>query len=46
VPDPSRRQMRLEQELLRLGEDAMLLDELDGFVTGLPVCPRKCRRLN
>jgi len=29
---------RLEQELLALDEDAMLLEELDGFIAGLLVC--------
>ena len=30
---------RLEQELLALDEDAMLLEQLDGFIAGLLVCP-------
>ncbi len=30
---------QLENELLALGEEAMLLDELDGFIAGLLVCP-------
>ena len=30
---------QLEQELLALGDDAMLLEELDGFVAGLLVRP-------
>jgi uncharacterized protein len=30
---------QLAQELLALGEDAMLLEELDGFIAGLLVCP-------
>ncbi len=30
---------RLEKELLALGEATMLLEELDGFVAGLIVCP-------
>jgi hypothetical protein len=30
---------QLEQELLALGDDAMLLEELDGFIAGLLVCP-------
>jgi uncharacterized protein len=30
---------QLDAELLALGEGAMLLDELDGFVTGLLICP-------
>jgi uncharacterized protein len=35
----SRSLEQLERELLALGEDAMLLDELDGFIAGLVVCP-------
>jgi uncharacterized protein YecA (UPF0149 family) len=31
----SRRLKQLEQELLALGGDAMLLEELDGFIAGL-----------
>lgn len=30
---------QLENELLARGEEAMLLDELDGFIAGLLVCP-------
>jgi uncharacterized protein len=30
---------QLEKELLALGEATMLLEELDGFVAGLIVCP-------
>jgi uncharacterized protein len=30
---------KLERELLRLGEGAMLIEQLDGFVAGLLVCP-------
>lgn len=30
---------QLEQELLVLGEEAMLLEELDGFIAGVLVCP-------
>jgi len=30
---------QLERDLLALGEDAMLLEELDGFIAGLLVCP-------
>jgi uncharacterized protein len=30
---------QLEKELLALGEETMLLEELDGFVAGLIVCP-------
>jgi uncharacterized protein len=39
VPKPSRHLRKLDQELLALGEDAMLLEELDGFIAGLLVCP-------
>jgi len=39
MPKPSRRFERLEQELLDLGDEAMMLEELDGFVAGLVVCP-------
>ncbi len=39
MPKASRRFERLERELLGLGEEAMLLEELDGFVAGLIVCP-------
>ncbi|MCA8894254.1 MAG: UPF0149 family protein [Amphiplicatus sp.] len=39
MPKPSRRLRQLEQELLALGEEAMLLEELDGFIAGLLVCP-------
>src|ERR1700745_1778346 len=38
----SRLSLRLEQldeELLALGEEAMLLEELDGFIAGLLTCP-------
>jgi uncharacterized protein len=35
----SRKQKQLSEALLNLHEDAMLLEELDGFVTGLLVCP-------
>jgi len=35
----SRHLERLEKELLALGEETMLLEELDGFVAGLIVCP-------
>ena len=34
-----RRLGQLERELLALGEEAMLLEELDGFIAGLLVCP-------
>ncbi|GMO29220.1 MULTISPECIES: UPF0149 family protein [Bradyrhizobium] len=40
---PSRRDKQLEKELLALGEDAMLLDELDGFIAGLLTCPELIR---
>jgi uncharacterized protein len=30
---------QLEQELLDLGEEAMLLEELDGFIAGVLICP-------
>lgn len=36
---PSRRAKQLDEELLALGEDTMLLDELDGFIAGLLTCP-------
>jgi yecA family protein len=36
---PSHRLKRLEQELLALGEETMLIEELDGFIAGLLVCP-------
>jgi uncharacterized protein len=35
----SRAQKQLSKALLELGEEAMLLEELDGFVAGLLVCP-------
>lgn len=35
----SRRLKQLDEELLALGEDAMLLEELDGFIAGLLTCP-------
>jgi uncharacterized protein len=35
----SRRVKQLDEELLALGEETMLLEELDGFITGLLVCP-------
>jgi uncharacterized protein len=35
----SRRLKQLEKELLALGEEAMLIEELDGFIAGLLVCP-------
>jgi len=39
MPKASRKLRQLQQELLALGEDAMLLEELDGFITGPPICP-------
>ena len=35
----SRRLKQLENELLALGEETMLIEELDGFIAGLLVCP-------
>jgi uncharacterized protein len=35
----SRRLKQLDEELLVLGEETMLLEELDGFIAGLLVCP-------
>lgn len=35
----SRRLKQLDEELLALGEETMLLEELDGFIAGLLVCP-------
>ena len=35
----SRHLKRLETELLALGEETMLIEELDGFIAGLLVCP-------
>ena len=35
----SRRIKQLDEELLALGEDTMLLEELDGFIAGLLACP-------
>jgi uncharacterized protein len=35
----SRSLKQLDQELLALGDDSMLLEELDGFVAGLLACP-------
>ena len=35
----SRRIKQLDEELLALGEEAMLLEELDGFIAGLLACP-------
>jgi uncharacterized protein len=39
MPGLSRRLKQLEKELLALGEEAMLLEELDGLIAGLLVCP-------
>ena len=35
----SRRLKQLDEELLALGDEAMLLEELDGFIAGLLTCP-------
>jgi uncharacterized protein len=35
----SRQIKQLDEELLALGDDTMLLEELDGFIAGLLVCP-------
>jgi uncharacterized protein len=39
MPKPPRYLKQLEHELLALGDDAMLLEELDGFIAGLLICP-------
>ncbi len=39
MPRPPRYLKQLEQELLALGDDAVLLEKLDGFIAGLHVCP-------
>jgi uncharacterized protein len=39
MPKPPCYLKQLERELLSLSDDAMLLEELDGFVAGLLVCP-------
>jgi uncharacterized protein len=39
MPGPSRHLKQLEKELLALGEETMLIEELDGFIAGLLVCP-------
>jgi uncharacterized protein len=39
MPGPSRRLRQLDNELLALGEETMLFEELDGFIAGLLVCP-------
>ena len=35
----SQRLKQLDEELLALGEETMLLEELDGFIAGLLACP-------
>ncbi|WP_208085246.1 UPF0149 family protein [Bradyrhizobium barranii] len=37
----SRRLKQLDEELLALGEETMLLEELDGFIAGLLACPEQ-----
>ena len=39
MPGLSRHLKQLDRELLALGEETMLIEELDGFVAGLLVCP-------
>ncbi|RXH26894.1 hypothetical protein XH99_19110 [Bradyrhizobium nanningense] len=39
MSESSRRTKQLDEELLALGDDAMLVDELDGFIAGLLTCP-------
>jgi uncharacterized protein len=39
MPGLSRHLKQLEKELLALGEETMLIEELDGFIAGLMVCP-------
>jgi uncharacterized protein len=39
MSSPSRHLKRLKRELLLLGEETMLIEELDGFIAGLVVCP-------
>ena len=39
MPGLSRRLKQLDEELLALGEETMLFEELDGFIAGLLVCP-------
>jgi uncharacterized protein len=39
MPKLPRYLKQLEDELLALGDAAMLLEELDGFIAGLLVCP-------
>jgi uncharacterized protein len=40
MPNPSRYLKHLEKELLALGDEVMLLEELDGFLAGILICPR------
>ncbi|MGO8909260.1 MAG: UPF0149 family protein [Bradyrhizobium sp.] len=39
MPGSSRRRKQLEDEMFALGEEAMVVEEFDGFVAGLLVCP-------
>jgi uncharacterized protein len=39
MPGPSRHLKQLKSELLALGEESMLIEELDGFIAGLLICP-------
>lgn len=39
MPGLSRHLKQLDNELLALGEETMLIEELDGFIAGLLVCP-------
>ncbi len=39
MPKPLRYLEQLDRELLALDDDAMLLEELDGFIAGILVCP-------
>ena len=39
MPGLSRHIKQLDEELLALGEEVMLLEELDGFIAGLLTCP-------
>ncbi len=38
----SRHIKRLDEELLAVGEDSMLLEELVGFIAGVLACKRDC----
>jgi len=40
MPGLSRQQKQLSKALLDLDEEAMLIEELDGFIAGLLVCPQ------